>query len=556
MSIFLSENNGMFTIESGSGAVPLSVTANYINYDGDNGELSSSLFVPTTKNNLFIYTTEIITLDGFNVLADVYNFKNNTILYSGNSTDLIGLFQLVSTLDRVIMFKNLKILVTDINYAVEGYILANFVANNELTAFVENCHVLFDVPPDTGNYDANGLIGRFFGNGSIIKCSFDSIGESLLPSIVAGSGAICNSCSSSTAAITYTTFISNCWSDCFLLNDGAGGILGSSSGNSLGGGTSNLEVYSCYSKGRIAGDGAGGICGSFAGDVSSADSTSNVIIRECYSTGDMEVGGGGICGEGCGLNSGGNTSSSTVVISSCYSAGVTEGDAGGICGIDCGFIAAGTGTSSVTISCSYALNGIIPNTDFAEGTLVGTGSTLANIVTTTNNSFKDIMSGAIDGTGRVTLTVLAEGCSADYSETPRCVFEGGVAPILETFLICDNWTVDESCLELFSPQIGPCDRCPIDWSDDPISLTWPETEIGVTLETECTYTATGEQEYYTRTCESANTWGSVNVVDCAESTKLKKDIGETIVLGCVLGAVLIIVMIYIIHMFLENSPSM
>ena len=568
MAIFLSKIDNIFTLEENSVVVLLSATSNYINYivaASDNVAIISTLFPPAEENDLFIYTSETVELDGYTTVSDVYNFKNNTILYSGNSTGIAGLFQIATSQDRDIMFKNLKILVTDVNYSVEGYMLANLEGDNLSINFVENCHVLFDLPSDTPTFNVNGLIGTFFGNGVITKCSFNSVEGGKKAAIAVSSGGICKSAARVFSAVTQITFISYCWSDSFFLNDDAGGICGASSGASNGG-TSNLEIYACYSTGRIAGDNAGGICGSSAGEVFNVGSTSNLIIRECYSTGSIATltgeDGGGICGARCG-SSNSDGSFATVVISSCYSTGVITDNAGGICGVNCALETSASASSTVTISCSYALGGVVPNSDFAEGTLVGAGSTVANIDTTTNNSFQFIMTGGGDGTGRVTLTTLTVGCSVDYSATPRCVFDGGFAPILEIFLVCDNWSakdggVDESCLELFAPQIGLCDGCPIDWTEGTggVYLTWQETNVGGSIKTDCEYVLPCEQEYYKRTCLSSNTWGAVNTFGCGDNNggggcdisveAYKKKEAEVISIGCILGVLLVLIVVAII----------
>ena len=497
--INLVSNKSKFTLASGSSIIPLTEFLNYTS-----GVLDNLTNIPS-NNVLFSYSN------------NVYDFKNNTIIFGGESDTLTGLF-IIDKPDVTIENLIIKINTTSYNN-IQGYLIST---TGDVTGTkIKNCHIIFDLPDE---YGVSPLINTIK-YGTINDCSSTYLGTNMPVYIISGiCGADCgnndgnvtiNNCYSTgiiggnnaggfcgeNCGNNGTVTINNCYSTGIIPGTGAGGICGGICGNNGG----NVTINNCYSIGNID-DSAGGICGGSAGQNNgvvtitdcystgtinigggicgtSCGNNGNVNINNCYSTGDITSsssdGGGGICGYNCGDNGG------IVAIKNCYSTGNIPGaNSGGICGSSCGNggnvtinncystgaigggssdsggicgADVGINTGTVTITCSYTLSGVSPVNDIAQGSFVGGIDMSANF-TETNNSYLALIKGVPSSPG-VTLSVLLSNCASAYTNK-RCVF-GGEAPILSVFENSDIWTPDNSCLESFKPQLQVFFNCDV-----------------------------------------------------------------------------------------------
>ena len=571
MTIPLAQFNNLFIISALATPIGLAAANPYLDYVSP--DLTSS-GTPPVSNELFDYSSEVIEFDGNDVTFDVYDFKDNTIIYGGLSVTLTRIYAYGIAFARNVVIKNLNIAVTSPAYtSIEGYLMGT---SNSAPIFtlIDNCHLEFEL--DTF-ITTQGLIGANFGNGSITGCSCTFVDGSISPIGGSTSGWITgiNAGFSNTGNPDSVLNISNCYST-NLIGSG-GGITGNTTGLCVIA-TSTVTISNCYSTGSIAA-GGGGICGSQCGSTTQAVTVvaSTITITGCYSSGTIAAGGGGICGQEASIVIvfSGAIATSNVTISDCYSIGAIAGNAGGITGTlsasstaadtvanlsigncystgaiantatgggICGNLLASTGgTIVVTIDCCYTLNGTIPINNFGTGNLIGDGAILGNL-TSDNNSFNYIMDGTTDETGKVTLTFLAAGC-VGYSPVFKCAFTLGEAPILNVFLDCDMWRADVSCIEAFTPSFGLC-TCPLEES---IGLEWPVTMPGIIVE----YPCDENNVIFSRECSGNGNWEFVTAVSCdggSDNTGTISTVTLTIIVS-VLGALLVAMFIVLIFTF-------
>ena len=527
-TITLVNVSGVFTIQSGASVI-LDAN-NYINYDDDTGVLSSSTTLPV-DNELFNYTSGFHLFDGTSVLVSIYDFKGNTVVY-GAIAIVDGLFQRdTDAPEGIPFFKNLNFLVEIDQTTEEGYLLADS-ANNNLFTFVNNCHIVSNIT--TATPEIAGLIGSDFDNGSITNCSVTFEDGSVRPELATNKGAIVNSnCAGGT--VSGYVYISNCFSTVHL-GSGGGGIVGSNASRSITAGVINrMTIYSCYSTGDITG-GGGGIVGSNLAGVITAGTGCIVTIESCFSTGDVISGNsGGITGADSAFA---NIATGTTILNiiSCYSTGaVGAANHGGICGNDAGIST--LGASTININGCYTLDGVAPVDGFATGIMVGTGSTVANIVST-ENSMSLIMSGDASFQGRTALSNLTV---FDTYSTYRCVTFGGESLLLNSFLDCDVWRSDPRCVDLFAPSLGFC-GCPLNIAN---GIEWPQTQPGILV-----IQPVSDNIVKSRMCGANSVWAPVTTSECyaSASDTCSSETGyknATITISVLLGvALLILIAIY------------
>ena len=542
MSIILAieEAENVFVLQEGSFQVQLDSTNEYINYTEEPPTLSPGTIAPSpTENELFIYTEETVDT----VLYDVYDFKENTIVYGGNSIALQGLLYLVLSLTRNILVKNLTIKVEDSYTSMQGFLIRNFETGNILVNRIENCHVFIDVGSSIGT---PGLIGDYFKNGTVIGCSYDYTG--IRPFLNQDKGGICGSECGASAGINADTQldISRCFSTCNLTMDSSGGIVGLHCGNSSIGMSTVVNISECYSTGNMGNSTNGGICGRAVGRSASTNSSANITITFCYSTGNIS-GGGGICAVNT-VFTAGATNISTLTITSCYSTGAGSGGSGGICANAVGDTA--NGASSLVISCCYALDGEAPVGDFATGGLVAGFLANPSVITSIDNSFSVLIVGGSDTTGRISMTDLEDTCGGVYE--PRCVFDGE-ALILSSFLDCDIWRIseggidgEEACVQLFAPGLGYC-GCPLSISE---GEEWPVSAIG----TDIVFPCVGDV-ILSRHCNNLGNWDDVVITECSVpiSDKNSGKLTATIIITMSVVSFFIVVIIILLLEFSLKS---
>ena len=497
MSVTLTNVGGIFNIIAG--ATVVLAANNYINYDNSTGVLSSSTTLPV-DNDLFDYTSAYHLFNSKNLLLNIYDFKGNTIVYGAGGTGAVvdSLFQhnTNSALGSP-SFKNLNILVEVTRSNEEGYLLGNSTGDG-IFNFIDNVHVVTNIATTTPIIV--GLAGNDFDDGSITNCSVTYTTGSERPTFFEFIGGMAGQNCASGTVLSSFVYIANCFTTPHIGSD-CGGIVGSISARSIAAGTINkMHIFSCYSTGDI-GNNSGGICGPDCSTIITAGVGSIVTIESCYSTGDtVGIDAGGICGDSAALV---NVASSTAVLNilSCYSTGVQLATTcGGLCGSSAGTET--SGTTSIVVNGCYALGGADPVDNFATGILFGTGTTLASVAST-NNSFSLVMFGDVSTDGRELLSVVQALTS--YSDTLRCVFTGDeTVPILNSFLDCDIWEKDPSCVNVYAPTLGFC-GCPLIETD---GIEWPQTYPGNEV------VFLGTNSVSTRMCESSGVWGSITTVGC------------------------------------------
>ena len=534
MPITFIKNDNVFTLQDGGTALALNTTDLYMIYDDATpGTLTTSTTPPPAESELFSYSTSTESFDGGDIVFDVYDFKNNTMLFDGFS--VIGLFGMVEfddTYVRNVFFKNLTFKIEDEYPLIQGFFMMSktFGTTFDAVVFVENCHILCEA--DTV-LTVSPLVGDYFQNGIITKCSMDYVAGSEVPMI--SSGGICGD------RLGYSTIagkdnyvsITYCYSTGNISTPSGGGISGSGFGNSnTSTSVCNTDVISCYSTGIIDGTNAGGICGGGSGYSNAVGASSVSNITSCYSIGEISGdGAGGIIGNDLGSSDGGTT---IFNITSCYSTGVVSHvDAGGIIGS--GFSSQGVSDIAiVVIDCCYTLDGIEPVTDLATGDLLGTSANTSATITVTDSSFGVVVSGGVDITGQVTITVLLANC-ADYTEY-RCAYDGQ-APILGVFLVCDDWQIDSRCLENFSPGLGPC-TCPLETSE---GVEWPLTQPGTVVTKDCV-----DNVILSRSCNILGSWESVQSKSCKSGPKLSNQAIAGIIVSSIIGAMFILFIVFMV----------
>ena len=388
-------------------------------------------------------------------------------------------------------------------------------------------------------FGSGGIVGRDcctslnagISNVSILSCYYTG-DIPFLPSQEGLGGISGYNCGRSTDAGSYSNFTAkNCYMTGTVGCTGGGLFIVGFCSSSLNG-TSTGTVMSCYSAGDFTGNDSGGIMGSSA-PTSNTNGISVLTVTSCYSTGNFTgTGSGGIFGPNCSRVQ--TDAECTVNIISCYSTGVlNDVTNGGICGDDCGIVLLASGTSTVNISCCYTLNGVVTVDGLGTGKLVGTGSTLANI-NSVDNSYTVIMDGSIATPGRSPLVKLMINCD-EYESSPRCVFVTGEAPVLVSFLDCENWLQDDRCLDLFAPELGFC-GCLADVSHQKL---WPQTLPGETVSFPCK-----DNILLKRKCGSNSVWGNVVSSECDIPDKgLTAGATVGVVVGVILGVLIIIIFV-------------
>ena len=465
-SIILSQNEIEFTLEDGSTHQSIMGGISYLNYN--EGILTVSPAVPSS-NVLFSYTSK----DS----VDVYDFKNNIIIFGGLSDTIFGLFH--SGNDKVTI-KNLNIKVESNYTAIEGYLLTD----ESLADSIENCHIIFELPglppmePEkvkpSAMTDAKPLLGNSFtGSKAVVKkCSSTYLGTNI-PTYF--TGGICGS----SCGIDGNVTINNCYSTGAISGGETGGICGNACGKN-----GNVTINNCYSTGAISGDETGGICGNECGD------NGNVTINNCYSTGAISgSGAGGICGDVCGINGGNVTinncystgdiilvimapiariaaptaslgggicgsscgNNGNVNINNCYSTGAIGEKAGGICGNECGFDG-----GTVTINSCYSTGAISGDeTGGICGADAGAGGNV-----TINNCYS---TGAISGSGAGGICGVNVGIDSG-TVTITCSYTlNGISPVDDiaqgTFVggidMSANFTETNNSYLTLTPPVGP-----------------------------------------------------------------------------------------------------
>ena len=503
MSITLVNIDGVFTITATSATtIPVAAATEYLSYDNTTGVLESKAAIPA-NNDLFNFSRSIQVLNDANIPnVDTYDFKNNTIVYGGvDSATVLGLFQIDAASTRDMCFKNLNILVEDDYTSAQGYLLTNFVntATSDIIVFVDNCHVVTNIATAI---TVGSLIGDDFIHGNITGCSFTYAAESTIPTLNTQAGGIVSSFCAEAALISSFVYIANCFST-INIGNGGGGIVGNLSGQSIAAGTiSTLRVYSCYSTGEMADSGGGGICGSNCCTVITAGGGSVVTIESCFSTGNITAAdGGGIVGDTSGTNAI-VTGLALLNINSCYSSGtLLDATCGGICGS----AGEGVGDSLTNINNCYALDGVVPDTGFATGVLVGSAGVIGNI-TSSNNSFSVVVGGGANVNGRVEMTSLQS--TSAYSSTARCIVSGDTVLeglVLESFLVCEIWKISSECISTFAPAFGFC-GCPI---EEASGVFWPKTLPGINV-----ILPEEDNNIKSRQCTNASIWEAVKESGC------------------------------------------
>ena len=527
MPITFVKNDNVFTLQDGGTALALDTTDLYMIYDNTSGILTTSTTPPPAESDLFSYSTSTETFDGGDIAFDVYDFKNNTLLFDGFSvTGLIAMVDFNAAYVRNVFFKNLTFKVEDEYPSIQGFFSSSKAFGNTFDAviFIENCHILCEA--DTV-LTVSPFVGDYFQNGIITKCSMDYVDGSEVPTIRKGGicgddfGAAAAAAKDNYAAVTY------CYSTGNINSSPEGGIVGHGSGASFfADSICNIDIISCYSTGVIGAAGAGGICGGGSSYTGAIGAISTINITSCYSIGEISgTGAGGICGN----NSSGSDGGTPVFnITSCYSTGaVSDAAAGGIIGNNLADAATGD-NATIVIDCCYTLDGIAAVADIATGDLIGTNANTSASITVTDSSFGVVVSGGGDTGGQVTITVLLANC-ADYTEY-RCAYDGQ-APILGVFLVCDDWQIDSRCLENFSPGLGPC-TCPLETSE---GVEWPLTQPGTVVTKDCV-----NNVILSRSCDITASWEPVQSKSCS---KLSTQEVIAIILASILGAVIIFIIV-------------
>ena len=585
MSIVLDQDNTIFTIQEGSSIVVLDAAEPYLNYTAST--LGKSATPPPEEGGLFTFTTEVIDFEGEDISYDVYDFMGNTIVYSGNSLTIEGIFTFDSDFARDIYVKNLNIEVSNGGYTtVRGYLLGTIDATVDVVTNIENCHLVFNLP---GSVSVGGLIGNGFSSGDISGCSTTYSEGTSIPSLFSSSGAIIGASAgiSNTGSLVTILIISKCYST-IELTDITGGISGTATGFVSSGTSSSVTISNCYSTGNID-NGSGGICGDDTGLINQntvAPQISTVNISSCYSIGNINNSSGGICGVTTGIvlvaGVGSTDATSKITISDCYSTGNISDNSGGIVGsssvstndaldafitlairrcystgaiadvtsggISASALASQAGPGIATIDCSYILNGVDPVDDggdnYGSGNLLGTGSLLTNVASN-DNSFTLVMDGDVSTAGRESLATVQTVCTG-YSNVLRCVFTGA-APILTTFLNCEVWRIafagtgEEVCLELFAPTLGYC-GCPLEISE---GETWPQTAPGETASIPFT------NKILIRECTALGVWGNVLTINCNNESGSGISNSQfiiTISVMCTIFAAFIIIVVVFLRM--------
>ena len=535
MALILSKED---ILQEGSSTVILSLAEPYINYTPSSpGGVVSSSATPPSRNDLFSYSVGVEKFQGNTITFDVYDFNNSTITLDGFSIGIGGLFGRNINMIRNMYIKNLTIKVEAAYVTVTGFLFIDYIFGTPSNiVFVDNCHIFFEVD---SVFDASGLIGDYFKNGIITKCSFDYVEGSARPNIKKGGIIGHNGASANTASVDARVEIYNCFSTGTIDGIESGGICGGRFVTPFSETVplSGIGIISnCYSTGEIKGNRAGGITGAYSGyTFSYFIRIITLTIENCYSTGDITgIEAGGIIGYQCFIIDQANPIIfSSYNIFSCYSTGAIIGaKAGGIGGSSTGVDDPESPATVIVINLQdcYILNGGIPVLDFGTGNLVGADSDL-NRITSTNNSFGTLMEG-VGTVGRVDFPELLEN-STSYSSEYRCVFEEGEALMLLEFL-SDNWIPSDDCLDVFAPLLKINNTCPLEYSDGKL---WPQTDPDSEVAFPCE-----DGVILTRICDFNGMWEEVVGIDCGDTLSVEMIANITIFTVIIVLAVIIAIM--------------
>lgn len=333
----------------------------YMEYNNTTSTLTESTTEPANGDHtLFTYTS-----------PSIYDFKNNTIVYSDRYTSNGGFnFNSFISAEKELTIKNLKIYVTNNDININSYLITsggNSYYNHLKT--ILNCSLTFNLP--SNGFVIGNLIGDYY-TGTIDNCTVDYVEGSIVPTLnEPDKGWIVDQYAG------YSLFLSitNCTVRANLYNNRQGGICGYNLGASELG-DSTVIISNCHTYGNVIGDvrDIGGICGGDPIGKSRYGYKTKITIENCSSSMIFEdassLNCGGICGSNVGFAEVFESSVSDITIKDCIFRGTMAPKySGGICGyFGCYSLLGGSASLTITnchVTSDYELS------DYSGGICAG-----------------------------------------------------------------------------------------------------------------------------------------------------------------------------------------